>query len=132
MISAPPPPAPSPSALGLGQGLAHTGPRQGAGHVSGFGDRGTRWARGRDWSHVAEGSGWGGRGDTPRSPIRKHPPVSRDGAFWEAGTRRAWGHAHPSRPPEHPGMAWLDANAFQTPRLLPSTNPSKGAPILPP
>lgn len=108
MISPMPLSAPSPT--GLGHSLAHTMPWQGAGHVSRFGDSGTRWARGTDGCHVVKGSGWGGCGDTPRSPIQTHPLAHNvQGGFFGGGWRPLWlgictSHQDPKLPAQ---VGWL-------------------------
>lgn len=117
MISAPPPSAPGPSAMGLGQGLAHAGPWQGAGHVSGFGDRGTRRARGRD-----RGGEWMGR-------ARRHPKVTHPKT--PSGAQGLFGKLEPGvlgalHIPLVPQAPQLDAKAFQSPRVLPAMTHPKG------
>lgn len=124
-----PMPSSAPGPTGLGHRLAHTMPWRGAGHISQCGDSGTRWARGTDGGHVVKGSGWGGCGDTPRSPIQKHPVAHgvQGGFFGEWMETTVAGDLHIPPGPQAPSTAWLAAIEFH----LLVTSPQKGAHLPP-
>lgn len=113
MISPMPLSAPSPT--GLGHSLAHTMPWRGAGHVSRFGDSGTRWARGTDGCHVVKGSGWGGCADTPRSPIQKHPLIVSRRIFWWRMETTVVGDLYIPPGSQAASTGWMAAIAFHLP-----------------